>query len=52
MGSVFEPDIADHNRIAGDDLAFAGRAIADDAIEPIRETNRPDHRRDRAGRYR
>ena len=51
IGSGCEPDIADHNRIAGDDLAFVGRAIVDDPLKPVRETNRPDHRRDRAGEY-
>ena len=45
MWPVLEPDIADHNRVAGDDLAFVGGAIADNPIEPVRETDRPDRKK-------
>src|ERR1700686_4287225 len=42
IGTVLEPDIANHNRVAGHDLAFVGRAVADHPIEPLREANRSD----------
>src|ERR1019366_8263431 len=51
MGAVPEPDIANYNWIAGHDLAFVGRAIADHPREPAREANRPDRDNHRAGQH-
>src|SRR6266566_8448709 len=51
IGTVLEPDIVNHNRITGHDLAFVGRAIADHPVEPVSEARRSDHDRHRAGQY-
>ena len=45
----YRPRIDD--RVAGDDVAFVGRAIADHPIEPIGETGRADRHRHRASQY-
>ena len=49
--AVLEPDIADHDRIAGHDLAFVGRAVADHPLEPVGETDRSARKHHRAGQY-